>query len=106
MHITGVSHLPFHQEQPKLPFGLLKQKTKIVLLASWDTSSLLTDTSGHTEELLFVPSLQQLVHTTALILTLSFLVILSPNLLASIISQTTSVLLPLQVIFPFVQEAC
>lgn len=36
----------------------------MILLVSWDVSSLLTDTSGHTEELLFVPSLQQLVYTT------------------------------------------
>lgn len=34
-----------------------------------------------------------------------FLVILSPNLLTPIINQTTLVLLPLQVIYTFVQEA-
>lgn len=77
----------------------------MISLASWDVSSLLTDTGGHTEELLFVPSLWQLVYTIGLILAF-FLVILSLNLFASIIRQTMLVLLPLQVIFPFVHEAC
>lgn len=39
VHITGVSHLPFHQEQTKFPFCLIKQKTKTISLASWDVSS-------------------------------------------------------------------
>lgn len=44
----------------------------MISLASWDVSSLLTDTGGHTEELLFVPSLWQLVYTIGLILAFFF----------------------------------
>lgn len=49
--------LESHTSLPKLPFCLLKQKTKTVSLGSWEVSSFLIDTDDHTEELCFVPSL-------------------------------------------------
>lgn len=86
---------------------LLKQAATMVLFSSWEASSLLADTRHHTDKLqtLFVPSLSSL-STWWDWCSGIFLVTLSPNLLASVISQIMLVLLPLQIIFTFVQEAC